>query len=212
MKKIILLVILILAATTVSAATLECQVESGCTSGRTNVLGLDALTNAQSELASQSNYAPRVCCRDSDGTVTIGTSSGGANFIDLSDTTNAHVEKITEGNYANDAYISSETANYDIQCHYEDSASGTCASGECLMTMEADTNAHAADCDSSPYARTVCCQITFTGQGQEIIPEFSTVGMIVAILVIFGATIFIVKKQPQPQKKPVKKAAKSKKK
>ncbi len=130
------------------AGTLTCTVTTSCPSG-TVVFRMQATSNAQAELAGQSNYTQLVCCS---GVTGLGTACSGtfATVLKLSTTTNAHAEQNSESNYANDVCLSVSSGSVTIG--YQ--ASNCTGYDTTLASISGTTNAHVGD--SSAYTTKVC--------------------------------------------------------
>ncbi|MBD3248892.1 hypothetical protein GF336_02490 [Candidatus Woesearchaeota archaeon] len=156
---IIFLIVLSILSFSASAETLSCTIDSSgsCTTG-TEILGISALTNAHAELASQSSYANRLCCWDSDGETSI--TSSDTDFLKLESSTNSQSEKFFEDNYANTIYMGTADPDSIIECGY---ASSCPADDTCVLSIDGsgDTNFHLGDC--SAYSEKLCCGIVEGG-------------------------------------------------
>ena len=134
-----------------SASALTCAVRAGaCNAGETPLLRMLATNNSHAGFVGSSAYTNLICC--SEAGVTIGTNCAGNfdTFLKLSAADNAHVEKNTFLNYTNNACISFDVGA--VSCFYQN---GACATGACLASISADTNAHIGDC--AAYSEKVCC-------------------------------------------------------
>jgi len=154
-----------------ASAALDCQVVNGnCPGGYQNVLGLSSNNNAHAELASESNYNYRVCCK---GEGNIGVLNSGYNFLDLYSDTNAHVELPgSGGGYSSHVYISS--TGHSVQCSMEPD----CVSAgyeTCLLSISSVTNAHTGDCNAYPSNR-ICCRETYLDSENPVIDDLDYYG------------------------------------
>ena len=142
-------------------SVLSCEVQTVCNAPNITVYRMSSLSNAHAELYTQTNYPYKVCCQDVIGGIPTGIdiNNGCAdiNFLDISDPTNAHVERSDQGNYLFDVCLSSDDAI--ITYSYE---AGSCSGYQaCLGTYSTDTNAHVADCVTSPYPNYICANISY---------------------------------------------------
>ena len=161
MRRIMLAGILVmLSMAGIAYGELSCQVEqTSCSSGYSDILHMSNSTNAHAELANESNYDYKLCCKDTgeQGT-SISSSCSGTTYLKLSDSTDAHVEKATESNYTNNACVYSADATFN--CGYQ---SSNCNGWDtCMASISGDDNAHIADCTTDPYTTRVCCNMTYT--------------------------------------------------
>ena len=137
-------------------AALSCQIRNGvCVGAEAALLRMSDTTNAHAGFEGISVYPYRICCEDDAGVVTISNSCAAPSdvFLHLSAPDNAHVEKESQVNYINNACINVSTGV--VNCFYQN---GACATGTCLASISADTNAHIGNCVA--YNEKVCCKIT----------------------------------------------------
>lgn len=136
-------------------AALTCQVRNGaCVGAEIALLRMSDAVNAHAGLEGSSVYSHRICCEDDAGVVTISNNCLAPindTFLHLLASDNAHVDSL--GGYANDACISVNSGA--ISCSYQN---GACATGACLASISANTNAHIGDCVA--YPRKVCCEFS----------------------------------------------------
>jgi hypothetical protein len=168
----------ILYATSLYAA-LSCSVTTTCNSPSVVVYRMQAASNSQVELASQSSYTQLVCC--SGGTGLANTCSGTfATVAKISATTNAHIEQGDQSNYANSACMSVTSGT--ISVGFQDTS---CTGFDTtIASLSASTNAHAGS--SGTYTRKICgttgaaASLTFSvDSGSQSLPAL-TPGTLVA--------------------------------
>ena len=132
------------------AGTLTCNVATSCLFGVPTVLRMSATSNGHAELASQANYAQRVCCY---GVTGLSTTCSGtyATMLKLSGVTNAHVQENTYGTYANSACLSVPSNGAVVVAYQDNNCNGYDAT---LASISASTNAQIGN--PSAYTRKIC--------------------------------------------------------
>ncbi len=149
-----ILAIFLLTPAISQAALLSCNVSSSaCAGSQVTVFKMQATTNAQSELNSQSNYTQRVCCG---GVTNLGTACSGSfvTVLKLSGTINAHAEQNSQSNYANSVCLSVPSTE-TISLAYQ--ANNCTGYDTTIASISGVTNAHMGD--SSAYATKICATV-----------------------------------------------------
>lgn len=176
---------------TFTFAALSCSVTTAaaCISPSVIVLRMSAVSNAHSELPSQSNtaYASNVvCCSGVSG---LGNSCSGvfATVLQLAAVTNSHVQQNTQSGYTNNACLSVSAGTVGVG--YQ--ASNCTGFDTTLASMSAATNAHVGD--GNTYATKICAtatasSLTFTtDSSSENFPSLAP-GAVVATTSILTVT------------------------
>ena len=134
---------------------LTCAVLTSCPDGYADIFHMSDLSNAHAELANQSDYSYKVCCKEVSGYTVDNNCSGPNKFtiLHLSNYTNAHAEIWTESNYSYDVCLNSDTG-MSLNCSYLSDCSDYDA---CVASISDTTNAHVADCITDSYANKICC-------------------------------------------------------
>jgi hypothetical protein len=139
-------------------SNLSCEVTTSCL--YTDVFHIESLFNSHAELANQSNYANKVCCREIYGEP-VNTEcgmSGSETVLRLESQTNSQVAKSSESSYPFEVCLRG-TVNYNISCDYASSCAAydTCVASISSTESGADSNLHIGDCTTLPYTTRICC-------------------------------------------------------
>ena len=189
----------LVAAVLASATTMDCRMESGsCTGGYDPVLNLYDVTNSHVELATYSNYNNIICCDIDSGAGDVnwsiaGGEAGGDWFVDLYDQTNSHIAENNDTNYNYDIWLFPEYGTLD--CAYINGQDCVSAGYQtCVIRYNQTTNSHASNCSDTNYPDRVCCSHSGQAPGAGAIPEFSTIGIVLALVVALLGIAFVIKK------------------
>jgi hypothetical protein len=155
---LIILIVCLIPLSVYSASITSCNIRAGsCLSGETALIHTSDITNAHSELLTQSSYSNILCCSGSGLTTDTGSAASYSLLFNLYSATNAHAS--SDNSYTNPVYLGITTSGQQINCYPR---SNSCNSGEkCIVTLSGTTNAHVADCNiAANYSNKICCAIT----------------------------------------------------
>ena len=143
--------------------TFSCNIVNGnCNATQTQVLRLTGLNNAHAALVNNEylyfpqslldgEYPYALCCNSNAGLNNSCMADSAETVVLLASTINAHVAE-EGGDYSLEACLASDAGQ--VNCEYRSS----CLSSEqCLMSISAEDNAHAGECDA--YGIDVCCSV-----------------------------------------------------
>jgi len=143
-----------------STQMLGCIISNNsCDAGYSDIFHMSDISNAHAELANQSDYSYKVCCKEVSGNALDNNCSGTNNktILHLSDVTNAHAEIATQSDYSYNVCLNNAVGFYSISCNYLSDCLGY---DTCVASISGDTNAHVGDCFTDPYSTKVCCSET----------------------------------------------------
>ena len=205
-KKIILIIMFIIALSSIATAQLSCEIVSkdkypgDCDSNGILLLKLSDFTNGQGahvDVDLTSSFPYHLCCYGLPGLATTTTATDNQYFVSLlGPTDNAHASASADALTTDtDYYLTAPTS---FSCAY---ALETCNGFDtCLFSIAADQDTHLSNCSSPPdaYSKRYCCSLgeqscTVTGIGWgmvegEDVNIVDKAGMNQLVLMIITAT------------------------
>lgn len=135
---------------------LSCEISSECQQDYVDMFHLSNLTNAHAELANQSDYPYKICCKSISVLLSNICSEQNMPIVSLAKGTNAHVSLANLSDYPYGICLDFNSTLYAWECTYE--TKQECKYSTCVVGLAQQIDSHAASCDEQAYNK-LCCDI-----------------------------------------------------